>query len=536
MMIGGAIGENAKKILILALILAVVAVCGCFEQPDLRVKKEVQPKFGKLGTNLTYSYNITNYNATHNADNITLKDDRFGNLTSLLPKRELEPRESMILYLPHVINQTDMQTRFLNIFLVNNVTVNGTIEGKKIPYSPHNSTAFVVTPPRIISKTALNKSVMPGDEVTYNISLYNPLPYDPDNRWNMTNATVIDVFDRPVSFVYANPMPDEGTNVWHFADIWPGEIKYITLVVKTPIYDEELYPPYVLHNCVYLASIDNKSIKEVLKENNAEWLLIEYPEILDYFRACDNVNVGSGEPFGPQPCGEWQCPYQYNRYNATLSFEKLLIWQEELITEFGGLLQGQLNYSTCENLSLIESREELLRNQTCLHQKETEIKFNYTEIKWNFDDPATQIEFMKSYWLLMDREMDLYEGFEDQIKGTWCNENLSLCANNCSNMNSQMLVLASFEDLLYRQADLLSDYALLLNNVNLDPNKMAEYKDLVKKYEALLKRQSGLLRSIAELMNSPCTGWSANGPQKIVAKLIPASGAAQQGCEGGCGG
>jgi hypothetical protein len=526
MKIGGLIRENAKSIFILALILAVVAVCGCFEQPDLRVKKEVQPKFGKLGTDLTYSYNITNYNATHSATNITLQDDRFGNLTSLLPKVDLGPGESMILHFPHTINLTDMQSLRENIFLQNNATVNGKIDGKKIPNSPYNSSALVLTPPYIISKTALNKSVMHGEEITYKISIYNPT-----NTLEFSNVTAMDVFDKPVSFVSADPMPDEGTNVWHFDEIGPREFQNITLVVRTPPYDAELYPPYVLHNCIHITKIFDEPIEDLLKD-----YLNESPDILDYFKACDNVNVGPGEPFGPQPCGEWQCPYQYDRYNATLSFERLLIWQEELITEFGTLLQDQLDYSTCENLSLIESREELLRNQTCLHQMETQMKFNYTEIKWNFDDPATQIEFMKSYWLLMDKEMDLYEGFEDQIKATWCNENLSLCANNCSNMNSQMLVLASFEDLLYRQADLLADYALLLNNMNLDPNQIAEYKDLIKKFEALLKRQSGLLRSIAELMNSPCTGWSDDSFQKIAVKLIPARSAPLQGCQGDCGG
>jgi len=525
MQIGKLFEGNAKSILVLALILAIAAMCGCV-QPDLRVKKDVQPNFGKLGTDLTYSYNITNYNTTHNTTNITLQDDRFGNLTLLLPKVDLGPGESMILYFPHTINLTDMQSLYENIFLVNNATVNGTIDGKEIPHSPHKSTAVVVTPPRIVSKTALNKSVMHGDEITYNISICNPT-----NSLNATNVTVMDVFDRPVYFVYADPMPDEGTNIWHFDEIGPKEFQNITLVVRTPQYDEELYPPYVLHNCAYLASIENQSIEEILGP-----LYNESPELLDFFKACDNVNVGPGEPFGPQPCGEWQCPYEYDRYNATLSFERLLIWQEELITEFGSLLQDQLNYSTCENLSLIESREELLRNQTCLHQMETQMKFNYTEIKWNFDNPLIQIEFMKSYWLLMDKEMELYEDFEDQIKATWCKENLSLCANNCSNMNSQMLVLASFEDLLYRQADLLADYALLLNNVNVDPNQIAEYKDLIKKFEALLKRQSGLLRSIAELMNSPCTGWSADNFQKIAVKLIPARGAALQGCQGDCGG
>jgi hypothetical protein len=101
----------------LALILAIVAMCGCV-QPDLRVKKDVQPKFGKLGTDLTYSYNITNYNTTHNATNITLQDDRFGNLTSLLPKIDLGPGESMILYFPHTINQTDMHMASVKDFLI----------------------------------------------------------------------------------------------------------------------------------------------------------------------------------------------------------------------------------------------------------------------------------------------------------------------------------------------------------------------------------------------------------------------------------
>jgi uncharacterized repeat protein (TIGR01451 family) len=113
------------------------------------------------------------------------------------------------------------------VFIANNVTVNGTINGEKIPYSPNTASALVATPVRIIQKTASTKEVKLGDEINYEITIYNPT-----DTVDMINVTVKDTFDQSVDFVSANPMPSEGNDIWIFDSIGPKESETIALVIK----------------------------------------------------------------------------------------------------------------------------------------------------------------------------------------------------------------------------------------------------------------------------------------------------------------
>ena len=67
-----------------------------------------------------------------------------------------------------------------------------------------------------VNKTALQKSVKRGEEITY-----------------LTDLVVEDVFNKFVHFVSASPPPGTG-GLWHFDYLAPGSSKIITLVVKVP--------------------------------------------------------------------------------------------------------------------------------------------------------------------------------------------------------------------------------------------------------------------------------------------------------------
>ncbi len=120
-----------------------------------------------------------------------------------------------------------------------------------------------------VNKTALDKSVRRGDEITYLIEIHN------SGGTSLHNIEVRDVFNRDVEFVSASPMPDEDSR-WRFDEIVAGGWRNITLVVKVPEMQDMKFsmglgvsgegfvnaandystvpPSYVIQNCVYVTS------------------------------------------------------------------------------------------------------------------------------------------------------------------------------------------------------------------------------------------------------------------------------------------
>ena len=81
-----------------------------------------------------------------------------------------------------------------------------------------------------VNKTALQKAVRRGEEVSYTITVCN------SGGQSATNVTVKDVFDSSVEFVSAWPeMAGEG--IWKFASLAPGECVRISLTVRVPRID-----------------------------------------------------------------------------------------------------------------------------------------------------------------------------------------------------------------------------------------------------------------------------------------------------------
>ncbi len=81
-----------------------------------------------------------------------------------------------------------------------------------------------------VNKTALQKAVRRGEEVSYIIRVCN------SGGQPATNITVSDVFDSPVEFVSAWP-PQASDGVWRFASLAPGECLEIGLTVRVPRID-----------------------------------------------------------------------------------------------------------------------------------------------------------------------------------------------------------------------------------------------------------------------------------------------------------
>jgi len=81
-----------------------------------------------------------------------------------------------------------------------------------------------------VNKTALQKAVRRGEEVSYVIKICN------NGGQPATNITVRDVFDSSVEFITAWP-PQASNGVWKFARLDPGECAEIGLTVRVPRID-----------------------------------------------------------------------------------------------------------------------------------------------------------------------------------------------------------------------------------------------------------------------------------------------------------
>lgn len=78
-----------------------------------------------------------------------------------------------------------------------------------------------------VNKTALQKAVRRGEEITYIMRVCNR------GGQPATNVSVWDVFDSSVEFVSASPSPD-GDGVWKVGTLDPGECAEISLKVRVP--------------------------------------------------------------------------------------------------------------------------------------------------------------------------------------------------------------------------------------------------------------------------------------------------------------
>ena len=156
-----------------------------------------------VGEVVTYSFVVQNVGIAP-VEGLLLYDDRLDRFIEL-NRTALKPGEIAVGTADYTILPEDIPR------VVNNATVTGVavseMDDSEQPVSAEDSAVVNVTgadnktkPPSdlTVTKTALQKAVRPGDEVTYNITVCGPAG---------TRVNVRDLFDRPVEFVCAEPRP-----------------------------------------------------------------------------------------------------------------------------------------------------------------------------------------------------------------------------------------------------------------------------------------------------------------------------------------
>lgn len=195
--------------------------------PEITLSKTPVPNEVAVGDVVTYSFVVENVGTTAVKD-LSLFDDLL-NETVDLDRTTLDPGEVAVGTAEYTVLPEDLPGPLVNNATVTGVATSEMDDGEQ-PVSAEDSAEVNVTGRNEtgainVTKTALQKSVRPGDEVTYNITVCGP-PGTP--------VTVEDVFDRPVEFVCAEPWPSavgDRRQVWNFT--LKNKCTTITLYVKT---------------------------------------------------------------------------------------------------------------------------------------------------------------------------------------------------------------------------------------------------------------------------------------------------------------
>jgi uncharacterized repeat protein (TIGR01451 family) len=195
--------------------------------PEITLSKTPVPNEVAVGDVVTYSFVVENVGTTAVKD-LSLFDDLL-NETVDLDRTTLDPGEVAVGTAEYTVLPEDLPGPLVNNATVTGVATSEMDDGEQ-PVSAEDSAEVNVTGRNEtgainVTKTALQKSVRPGDEVTYNITVCGP-PGTP--------VTVEDVFDRPVEFVCAEPWPSavgDRRQVWNFT--LKNSCTTITLYVKT---------------------------------------------------------------------------------------------------------------------------------------------------------------------------------------------------------------------------------------------------------------------------------------------------------------
>ncbi|HPE63704.1 MAG TPA: hypothetical protein PLQ49_06325 [Methanothrix sp.] len=220
-----------------------------------------------VGKTITFTYSVDNLGLV-SVSGLNLTDDRLGSIS--LDATDLAPGETVLGQAEYTVSAADLPGP-----LSSNATVTGTDAlGGAVSASGTISIPFG-TDPLAVKKTALNKTVSRGDNITYKIEIYNS--DSGPNAVSPTKIVVEDVFNRPVEFVSASPRPD-ADGLWRYDKIDPGKSETITLVVKVPEEQDFNFSsesgvsgsgfvnvaddystsldPYPLTNCVYVSFLN----------------------------------------------------------------------------------------------------------------------------------------------------------------------------------------------------------------------------------------------------------------------------------------
>jgi uncharacterized repeat protein (TIGR01451 family) len=79
-----------------------------------------------------------------------------------------------------------------------------------------------------LAKTDASDPVQAGSQLTYTIDYAN----DGASKLTATGLMLTEIYSPKATFASANPMPDQGNNVWHLPDLAPGASGTITVTVN----------------------------------------------------------------------------------------------------------------------------------------------------------------------------------------------------------------------------------------------------------------------------------------------------------------
>ncbi|VVB67683.1 Uncharacterised protein [uncultured archaeon] len=199
-------------------------------------------------------------------------------------------------------------------------------------------------------------------------------------------------------------------------------------------------------------------------------------------------------------------PDGWNKKNATTSLVDLIKGQNVLIRDFEALLHKYgSQFSGQKNSTFLASFEDLLRRQTVLHNSFASLLG--TGQTWNFTKPADQVELLNRFGEMLYQEKALYNSFYTLLDATWCNPSFQNSPNYPGVTNSQIEFLHSFEDLVNRQNDLLTDYHNLTSGLNTSVSR-ADKVALVKQEGNLIQCHANVLFNLTKLIYSPCSHLS----------------------------
>ncbi len=201
----------------------------------LSISKKADPDPVKVGETLCYTLTYENEGCTV-ANNVTIIDELDPGVSFLSADpapanadnntwkiHRLAPNEPHSIEIKVRVDES-LECGFV---LANRFTI------KSDELGPKSGTIYtsVLNETRLsVNKTALQKAVRRGEEISYVIKVYN------SGGQPATNVTVRDVFDSHVELVFASPNP-AGDGIWRFDSIAPGEFVDIRLTVRVPRID-----------------------------------------------------------------------------------------------------------------------------------------------------------------------------------------------------------------------------------------------------------------------------------------------------------
>lgn len=207
----------------------------------------------------------------------------------------------------------------------------------------------------------------------------------------------------------------------------------------------------------------------------------------------------------------------YDERYAMESFEDLLKYQYELTASFEDLVKT-VPMESDDYSMFIKSFENLLRRQADLYESFEELLYNDAKTGWNerLDTRRERAVFLKSLEDLLRYQAFLFMSFESTLKTESNNNGAPVWVENIPDKD-KMMFLASFEDLLKKEVALYKNFATLekkldegissdaiggdLNNIDWQNAKV----DLLASFEDLLRLQSNLLFSFEDLIKATTT-------------------------------